>query len=231
MYCIKCGARLSEGQTLCPICHTRVYHPDLPVKEAPTYPKREFQSEEVNRNGLLFVISVLWLLPSLLPMTLELVWHSRVSWSGYVLGAMLLAYIVLVLPFWFRAANPVIFVPCDFAAAVVYLWYLDFTLSGGWFWSFALPVTLILALIVCAIVTLCHYLRRGKCFIFGGALIALGVWTQMIELLIRIVFDVQFSVFWSLFSCATLLLLGLMLIVIGIVRPLRESLYKIFFIG
>ena len=47
MDCIKCGVKLSEGQTLCPICHTRVYHPDLPVKDRPTYPKKEFQSEEL----------------------------------------------------------------------------------------------------------------------------------------------------------------------------------------
>ena len=79
MYCIKCGVKLSEGQTTCPICHTRVYHPDLPVSDRPTYPKKEFQSEEFNRHGLLFVISVLWLLPTFLPMIFELSWHATVS--------------------------------------------------------------------------------------------------------------------------------------------------------
>ena len=231
MYCIKCGVELSRGQTLCPICHTKVYHPDIPIEEAPTYPKKEFQSEEFNRHGLLFVITVLWLLPTFLPTVFELLWHGGVEWSGYVLGAVLLTYILLILPFWFRAPNPVIFVSCDFAAIMLYLWYIDLTLSGGWFWMFALPVTFVLGLIVCAIVTLCRYLRRGRLYIFGGALIALGVWTQMIETLIRIVFDVHFTVIWSLFSCATLVVLGLMLIVIGIVKPLRESLYKMFFIG
>ena len=231
MYCIKCGVELSAGQTVCPICHTRVYHPDLPITDSPTYPKKEFQSEEFNRNGLLFVISVLWLLPTLLPMIFELSWHGEVSWSGYVLGAMLLSYVTLVLPWWFKNANPVIFVPCDFAAAMLYLLYIDLTLGKGWFLPFALPVVFVLALIVTAIVTLCRYLPRGKLFIFGGALIALGFWTQMIEFLIRMVFDVHFTVIWSLFSCVTLFVLGLMLIVIGIVRPLRESLYKIFFIG
>ena len=231
MYCIKCGVKLSEGQTVCPICHTRVYHPDLPVKDQPTYPKKEFQSEEFNRHGLLFVITVLWLLPTFLPMIFELSWHGAVEWSGYVLGALLLSYITLILPFWFKNANPVIFVPCDFAAAMLYLLYIDLTLGEGWFLPFALPVAVVLGLIVTTIVTLCRYLPRGKLFVFGGALIALGAWTQMIAILIRVVFDVHFTVIWSLFSCATLLVLGLMLIVIGIVRPLRESLYKIFFIG
>ena len=46
MYCIKCGAELSDGQKVCPICETKVYHPDIPVVEdKDTYPKKEFVSE------------------------------------------------------------------------------------------------------------------------------------------------------------------------------------------
>ena len=69
---------------------------------------------------MLFVISVLWLLPAFLPTVFELLWHGNVEWSGYVMGAVLLTYVVLILPFWFRAPNPVIFVPCDFAAALLF---------------------------------------------------------------------------------------------------------------
>ncbi len=231
MYCIKCGVELAAGQLTCPICNTRVAHPDFPVEEIPTYPKGEFQSEEFNRKGLLFVISVLWLLPTFLPMVFELTWSGEISWSGYVIGAMLLGYTSIILPWWFKNANPVIFVPCDLAVAMLYLLYIDLHTGGGWFLPFALPVGGGLALIVSAVVALCRYLRHGRLFVFGGALIVLGVWTQLIEVLLRTVFSLHFSVMWSLFSFATLFVLGAMLIVIGIVAPLRESLYKIFFVG
>ena len=50
MYCIKCGAELSDGQAVCPICNTRVSHPDFPVDGAAApYPQGEFASEEVNQ--------------------------------------------------------------------------------------------------------------------------------------------------------------------------------------
>ncbi len=231
MYCIKCGVELTDGQEICPICETRVYHPDLPLVPDPTYPKKEFVSEEFNRHGLLFVITVLWLLPTFLPMVFELMWSGEIEWSGYVIGALVLGYVTVILPWWFKRPNPVIFVPSGFAVALAYLFYIDLTLGGEWFLPFALPVGAALGLIVGAVVTLCRYLTRGRLYVFGGAMVALGMWTQLIEALIRVVFDVRFPVIWSLFSATTLTLIGLLLIVIAIVKPLRDSLIKIFFIG
>ena len=67
MFCIKCGVELTDGQTVCPVCSTRVYHPDLPIeKVSPTYPKKDFESEEFNRRGILFVVTILSLLAAIL---------------------------------------------------------------------------------------------------------------------------------------------------------------------
>lgn len=231
MYCIKCGAELSDGQTLCPLCGTRVYHPDFSVTDDPTYPKKEFKSEEFNRKGILFVITILAALPLILTLVFESSVHGEVSWSGYVAGAILLGYIGLILPLWFRAPNPVIFVPCDFAAVALYLLYINLHTGGSWYWTFALPVLVTLALIVTAIVTLTRYIRRGRLYIFGGGLIALGLWTTLIELLLYVTFGVRAPVIWSMYPLITLFSIGMMLIVIAIVKPLKESLYKIFFIG
>lgn len=231
MYCIQCGVELSEGQSICPVCNTRVYHPELPVKERPTYPQKAFPSEAVNRRGLLFVITVLAGLPLLLPTVLELLWHGTVSWSGYVAGGVLLGYLAVILPFWFRRPHPAIFVPCDFAALLLYLLYIDLQTNGGWFLGFALPVTVALCLIITACVTLNYYLRGARLYIFGGGLIAMGLWTVLIEFLIWETFAVRATVMWSICSFLTLFVLGMMLIIIAIVKPLKESLYKFFFIG
>ncbi len=232
MYCIKCGAELSEGQKICPICQTRVYHPDIkPTEDMETYPDGEFKSEEFNPKGLLFVISVLTAIAMAIPLLFDITLDFRMVWSGYVAGGILLAYIILVLPFWFKNANPVIFVPCDFAAIALYLWYINFQVKGNWFLTFALPICGVLGLIVSAVVTLHRYVGRGKLFIYGGGVIALGAWTVLMEYLIYVTFGVKSPVVWSSCSFATLFLLGMMLIIIGIVKPLRESLRKIFFVG
>ena len=233
MYCVNCGIKLAEGQKYCPVCNTRAYHPDIPQSDAhPTYPNKEFQSEEYNRRGLLFVITILWFIPFVLPVIFELAWHATVTWSGLVAGGVLLGYIVLILPFWFKNAPPIIFMGSDFAAILLYLLYIDLEQGGGhWFLSFAFPVTGVLGLICCAVVALCGYIRRGYLYIFGGATIALGAWTGLIEFLIWVTFGIVSPVFWSACSFTTLFVIGMLLIVIAIVKPLKESLRKKFFLG
>ncbi len=232
MYCIQCGVELSAGQASCPLCGTRVYHPDLPkVQERPTYPKTSFPSEALNRRGLLFIITVLWLLPLMLPLIFELHLRSSVTWSGYAAGGVLLAYICLILPSWFYRAEPVIFLSADVAAVLLYLLYLDLQMQGGWFLPFALPLTLSFGGLTVAVVALHRFLHRGYLYIYGGGVIALGAWTILLEFLIHLTFSIQTPVFWSLFSCTSLLLLGLLLIAIEVIKPVKESLYRMFFIG
>ena len=53
MYCIHCGVELSDSETVCPLCGTRVFHPDLPRQqgEPPFPPEPSAHPEEVNRSG------------------------------------------------------------------------------------------------------------------------------------------------------------------------------------
>ncbi len=231
MYCMKCGVKVSPGQERCPLCDTLMYHPELPKEEGlPTYPKREFESEAFNPKGVLFVVTVLCALLALLPLLAEVIFYGNVSWSGYVLGGVALGYLVFAFPFWFHDPNPVIFVPCDFAGVLVYLLYVDLYNQGGWFLSFAFPVVMVLGLIITTAVTLCRYVRKGYLYIFGGGLIALGVWTSLLEFFIWLTFGTGKAISWSVCSLVPLFIVGMMLIVIAIVKPLRESLRKKFFV-
>ena len=40
MYCIKCGVELADSEKVCPLCGTRVYHPDIEIKTTePPFPE------------------------------------------------------------------------------------------------------------------------------------------------------------------------------------------------
>lgn len=232
MYCINCGIELSDGQNICPICQTRVYHPDIKRSDAlPTYPRKAFKSEELNIKGLLFILSLLHLIPIIFALILDLNLNGEIDWMGYVVGSMILLYVCAVLPLWFKRPNPVIFIPCDFLTLAVFLWNINLKLDGEWFWTLALPVTVAVGAIVSAVIALLKYLRRGRLYIFGGAFILSGLLVMLIEQLMHITFEVNHTGFaWSLYPMVFLAIIGIGLIVIEIVKPFKESLKKVFFL-
>ncbi|MBO5313489.1 MAG: zinc ribbon domain-containing protein [Clostridia bacterium] len=232
MYCINCGIELSDGQKICPVCQTRVYHPDLKKSDAlPTYPRRAFKSEEINIKGLLFVVTLIHLLPIIFAVILDLNLNGRIDWTGYVVGGVLQVYVSAVLPMWFKKPNPVIFTPCAFAVSAVFLWYISYTVDGAWFWTLAFPVCLMVAVITTATVTLLRYIKRHRLYIIGGAFILTGIFTFVLELLLHITFSFKHDGFiWSLYPMVFLSIIGIALIVIEIVKPFKESLKKVFFL-
>ena len=232
MFCIKCGVELSEGQSVCPICETRVYHPDFDIPSGKdTYPKKDFKSEEFNKKGLLFAITILMLIPIALTLILELSWSGRIDWSGYVALGILMFYVCAILPAWFKRPNPAIFIPSAFASACVILLYACLMSGGDWFLPFALPVAASLCVIITAAATLTRYIKYGRLYIIGGTVIAIGLWTGLIELLIRISLGVNTHFVWSIASIVTCFIFGMFLIVVEIVKPFKESLRKIFYVG
>ena len=232
MYCIKCGVELADSERVCPLCGTRVFHPDLPCGQGePPYPPADHpRHEEVSRIGVLFVISVCMLLPAVITVLCDWRINGTIVWSGFAVGGLLLLYILAVLPLWFRRPNPVIFVPADFAAIGLYLLYINFATGGHWFLSFAFPVTGAIGLLVSAAVALTYYLRGGYLYIYGGMLILGGGLAVLIEFLINLTFQIHETLFWSFYPMVAGVVLGLMLIVIAICKPLRESLHRKFFL-
>lgn len=232
MFCIKCGVELADSEKKCPLCGTVVFNPEMSRPDgAPPYPReRDINPKNVNRSGLLFVITMLFLLPIVTVFLCDWTINRRVLWSGYVIGAVLLLYIIAILPLWFRAPNPVIFIPVSFAAIAVYLLYINFATGGHWFLSFALPIVGGAGLIVTAAAALIKYVRRGYLFIFGGTLILAGAYNVLIEFLLNFTFDIHSKLMWSIYPLCICAILGIMLIVIGSSRTLRESLHKKFFL-
>ena len=127
MYCINCGVKLADSEKQCPLCLTKVYHPDISQKDAdPLYPPQRYPALQVSPTGTRVILTVLFLLPLLICLQCDLLLSGGISWSGYVSGALVVLYVAIVLPSWFRKPNPVIFVPCTFAAVGAYLLYINF---------------------------------------------------------------------------------------------------------
>lgn len=231
MYCVNCGVKLADSEKVCPLCGVAAYHPDMERLEGERlYPGERLPEQHVTPKGVKIIITTLFLIPMIITLLLDMQFEGRLTWSGYVIGGLTVGYTILVLPHWFRKPNPVIFVPCSFAAVALYLLYISLYTKGYWFLSFAFPVTGGTALIVTAVVVLLRYLRRAALYIIGGAGITLGVFIVLVEFLSYITFDNVSFYGWSFYPMVVLVLLGGMLIFLAICRPARESMERRFFV-
>ncbi len=232
MYCVKCGVELADSERSCPLCGTRVICPDSEQNTAPSpYPPYPGAvSDGLSRVSIMFIITALFLLPFMLCFICDFKINGRMVWSGYASGAILLTYVITMLPQWFKNPNPVIFIPIDFAAIELFLLYINAATGGAWFLSFAFPTVGCMALILTAAVALLKYTRGAKAFILGGALILFGGMSVLTEFFLYITFEPLGMFKWSLYPMSVLLVLGIMLIIIGICKPMKESLRrKLFF--
>jgi hypothetical protein len=177
-----------------------------------------------------FIITTAYLLAISVSLVCDLQIGGGVTWAGYVIGGLLLSYVVIILPLWFRKPNPVIFVPCDFAAVGLYLLYINLATGGRWFLSFAFPITGFIGLLITAVIVLRRYISRGRLYVFGGAIMALAAFMPVLELLLTITFPTVEFIGWYLYPLIALGLLGGLLLFLAICRPARHSMARKFFI-
>ena len=229
MFCVKCGVELGDSENKCPLCNTPVYYPEKERGEL-NFPEFKSVREPLNTKGLLFVVSFFMAIAAVISVICNVTVNDEISWSVYVVASFVLAYVVFVLPMWFRRPSLAIFVPTDFAVAAIFVGLIAFLTRAEWYLSFALPVIAFFALIVSGIVILSYYLRKGYLYIWGGAFILLGFAMPALEWLLHLNFGIHDRFIWSFYPFAALILFGIMLIVVAIVKPFRESLRKIFHI-
>lgn len=230
MYCVQCGVELSDSQERCPLCGTVVFHPEIVRKqEDKPYPPKP-RPQTASRFGILFVLTMLILLPLVTVLLVDWRINDNLSWSGYVVGALVVAYVVVVLPMWFKKATPIIFLGADHVALGLYLLYINYATGGDWYLTFALPLLGGLMLLSMGALTLLYYVPKGALYTIGGTLLLLGWFTVLIEYLINYTFHLSDRFFWSFYPLAGCSIIGITLLVIAICPGFQEGLRRKFFI-
>lgn len=230
MYCVKCGVKLADTEKVCPLCNTPVYIPEIADSdERPLYPKHKMPKTPRRSRTLNGAVAVAFLVPLLICFLSDLQSPDGLDWFGYVAGALAVAYVTFALPLWFSKPNPVIFTPCVFAAATLYVLYIDLAVGGGWFLGFAFPVAGFSCAVTSAAVALLYYLKKGKLYVIGGALLATGAFMLFLEFLICVNFHRTF-VGWSYYPLGILALFGGFVLYLAVNKTAREIMErKLFF--
>jgi len=232
MYCVRCGVELADSEEVCPLCNTVVFHPDIKRDaEDDLFPKGVGDEvHTVSKRGALFLVTVAFALLGTILILCDIRISGEMSWSGYVIGSLALNYVIVVFPFWFRRANPVIMAPVDFLVLGLFLLYINLKTDGDWFLSFAFPLVGIIGATVTTVIALVKYIRRGYLYIAGGTFIFSGLISMLTEFFVYITFDRQRWFAWSIYPLLAGVVLGVTFIIIAICEPFRAKLEKKFFV-
>ena len=229
MYCWKCGVRLAQGVTACPLCKTPVPQPASAQPSRKTYSER-YPPESSHGNYLLLgLLTAVLLIGALASLLVCLKTRRAAAWSGYAMLGCALAWIILILPRWFRRPNPTVLLVIDFAAVGGFLLYVCQKTGGHWFLSFAFPLVGLLCILSVVCSVLLRRLRRGRLFVVAGLFLSLGGVCMLIELFAHITFRSAMFL-WSLYCVVFFSALGIFLLIAAIVPALRQYLARKFFI-
>ena len=230
MYCVKCGVKLQEGVKACPLCATPVWCPQAQEEpSAATYSDRYPVVSRQQRLTIMASLTVALLAVMIACCSIALNTTGRMGWSFYVIVGVVAFYLIFLLPFWFKKPHPMIFVPVAFLAACLLLLSICLYTGGRWFWTFAFPVTGIVAILTIGAIALYRYVKGGSIFITGGLLLAIGGSCLLAEFFQHLTFHTTlFS--WSVYAAVVFGLFGGFLLLAGIIRPLREHLKRVFFV-
>lgn len=227
MYCVKCGVRLGEGTERCPLCGTPVWKPTRAAAEK-SYPEELPRHTEESTKPLAAAATALSVMAALIILIICLKKYGEMRWGEYVLSGIGLAYVLFVLPAWFRRPPPEVFVPADHAAIALFLLYMCVKTGGSWFLPFAFPVTGGSCLLLTALTCLLKYVRGGRPVILGGFSMLLGGFTLLVEFLETVAFGTEMFQ-WSLYTLAVFGILGVFLLLCGLIPALHHHLKKRFF--
>ena len=230
MYCIKCGVELGDAEERCPLCKTEVYHPDITrPEEAPLYPQNKMPKKTNGRVAVSGALAIVFLIPLIISFYSDLQLDKTLDWFWLVGGGIILAYIHVALPLWFKKPNFSFFIPLDFVATTLYLLLVCNQTGGDWFVSFAFPLISCFGVITCTAIALLCNVKGKRFYIIGGTVAALGLFILLVEYLISGTFGIRF-IGWSVYPLITLVVFGGLLIYLGANKSARETLErKLFF--
>ncbi len=147
MYCQNCGTELPESG-VCPKCSPAPNQYAAPVQQpAPAKSTRADKFSKGSRTWAALVSAAL-VFPASMSVAIDLSFHRYDFWFGFVIGAVLVAWVCLVLPVLKITPPPVTAVIC-FVTMMGYLFYI-MAKCGAMEWLFqkALPLTILFIVFV-----------------------------------------------------------------------------------
>lgn len=231
-YCVQCGVELTTGTPACPLCHTRVLHPDALDASTPEQPEHvETAIDRIDRvYGRRLSIALL-LVPMLTVTLLDFIGGGGLTWSPYVTGALICLYCWFVVPVFYKFSRPYMYIAVDTLALCSYLLLIALINDGiSWFVGLALPVVMAVGLFVLGIFWAFRRIQSPMLKRVSLGLTILGLFLLALEVLTDLWINKTVFINWSIFAVIPLMVISLMCLYFERNEPLKKEIRKRLFL-
>lgn len=234
-YCVNCGVELAKSERKCPLCGVEVLNPADPWRDTPDskpYPSHvERLNSRIDRRYAATFIAVLMLIPALITVFTNIFTAGELSWSLYVLGALLVIFTCALLPLMMKKQNPYICIIVDGAAVTLLLLLIESMGTEKWFIELGLPLTILATLFGLLMVFLLQPSRSPDPLVLAAiGLTAAGAATVLVECILRLHRGVAPWPTWSIYALIPCVVLSVFLLLLNRKARLKSEIKRRFFV-
>ena len=195
MYCSKCGKQLPDGTVNCPDCDPIIINPQPQSK-----PQREpfFKPAGKGSKSYAALFTALLVFPATICTAIDLAFDKYDYWFGYVVGALIVTWVIAVLPV-LKITPPFATAMICFASIVGYTIYIAYK-SGHFEWlsGFILPMFILTAAFIATDVSLIGSKRIKGLHILSLLSLECAIYLVCLEATLDNAFNGVVDLKWSL---------------------------------
>lgn len=228
-YCVNCGVKLAKSENVCPLCNTKVINPNkLKEEYIPAYSNKIEKIKTINYKFLAKLIILILLTIALITVLCDLIITKSISWSIYVVCAILhlSSYLIFAFKKSIYISYAVIFITTELLLFVIaYLnngmhWYIYLVLPFVFiFWSYVVICTRIIKKKNKGL------LRRFVMCLLFSAFALIGI-----ESGIDLFKNNELNYTWSLYAALPIIIISILLFLLSFNRKLIEEIKQRIFI-
>lgn len=228
-YCVNCGVELDATAVACPLCNTKIYHPEQPpAKDLPTpYPTIKGKPETVKNTEFTILMTIILLTTSIVCVLLNFFTLQVGRWSVYVCGVCAMLWIFFMPVFFPQKFTAYVHIALDGLMISLFLAMISwFHPYNNWFENIALPIVLLSTLLLEILFIFFIRLKSSLLVKTAMCIISIGIICASLEMVIDLHLRGTFYLGWSaivLICCAAI---DLILMTIRLRSGLRSEIRR-----
>ena len=228
-YCVNCGVELDVTATACPLCNTKIYHPNQPpATDVPTpYATVKGHAEPVKTKEFTILMSIVLIVTSLVCLFLNLFTIQIGHWSYYVVGICAMLWIFMLPLFFPQKTNIYGQLALNGFSIALFLAMVSWLHPNNqWYVHIALPIVCLGTILLEIIFIFAIKLKSPLLIKTIITIAAIAVFCISIEIVIDLHLRGAFYLRWSAIVASCAFVIDIVLMTIYLLEGLRTEIRK-----